>query len=283
MNQHLSLWMMYESTMKKCKKCEIFNLTFQNKKPFINLDVTTTDVTEEVILLIDSGSSDAIWLFNDKDIVNGALKKYFDDFLGQGLSGSIFGKRSKLKKIEIGDFMLKNVKVAFPNEESMENVKYFEKRDGSLGGDILKRFTVIMDYPNQKISLKRNRKFKAPFHYNMSGLTLIHDGVVLVREKRSSINELNPEGTASIPLSSVYDFYLAPRFIVSEIRENSPAELAGIFKGDEIVSINGKETHSYKLQDIIGLFASKANKKITVKIKRNGVIFTKKFYLKEML
>ena len=76
---------------------------------------------------------------------------------------------------------------------------------------------------------------------------------------------------------------MAPRFIVSEIREGSPADLAGIFNGDEILSVNGKETYNYKLHELIGLFASKDGKKIVMRIKRNGKSFKKKFYLKKVL
>jgi len=270
---------------KKCKKCEVFDIIFQNKKAYLNLDVFTSSMSKEVTLLIDSGSSDAIWIFDDKDFVNSTLKKSFDDFLGQGLSGGIFGKRSKLSKIKIGKYQLNNVKVAFPEKEYLGNIKFFKDRDGSLGGDILKRFTVIYDYPNDKISFKKNGKFRAPFHYNMSGLTLKHDGVVLVRDKKKPEYNMNRTGNGEIiiSLSTAYDFYLVPRFIVSEIRQGSPAALAGIYKGDEIISVNGKETHRFELHELIGLFASKAGKKIMLKIKRNGIVFKKKFYLKEVL
>jgi C-terminal processing protease CtpA/Prc len=50
----------------------------------------------------------------------------------------------------------------------------------------------------------------------------------------------------------------------------------------KLISVNGKSTHNYKLPEIIGLFASKSGKKITLKIKRNGAFYKKKFYLKEV-
>ena len=274
--------------VKKCKKCEVFDLIFQNKKAYLKMSVSNSmndDNMEEVILLLDSGSSDAIWLFDDTEFKKDSLFKSFDDFLGEGLSGSIFGKRSKLSAIEIGSFKLRNVKVAFPDKTSLENIKFFDGRNGSIGGDILKRFTMIVDYPNSKISLKKNSSFKTPFHYNMSGLTLKHDGVILVKGQNNFANspQSNTDGAINISIKTIYNFYLAPRFVVSEIRENSPADLAGIKKGDEILTVNGKVTHNYELQDIIGLFASKAGKKISIKIMRKGEIFRKKFVLKEVL
>ena len=76
--------------------------------------------------------------------------KWFDDFLGQGLSGDIFGKRSKIPKMRIGNFEMTNIKVAFPSKESIENIKYFEERYGSIGGELLNKFTIITNYPSKK-------------------------------------------------------------------------------------------------------------------------------------
>jgi hypothetical protein len=266
---------------KECKKCEIFDLTFHNKKPYLNVTNIYENKTDIYTLLIDSGSSDAIWLFDNSILEKNLKNKWFDDFLGQGLSGDIFGKRSKIPKMRIGNFEMTNIKVAFPSKESIENIKLFEERDGSIGGELLNKFTIIMNYPSKKITLKKNNKFKDPFHYNMSGLSIKHDGVVLVKNKRDSFkNRSNDiDGATSITVSSTYDFFLVPKYVVSEIRKESPSYLVGIKEGDEILSVNGTQAHHYNLQEIIGLFSSKAGKKITLKIKRNNVILRKKFIL----
>ena len=275
---------------KKCKKCQTFDLIIKENKPFIKLDITSHDKIEEVILLIDSGSSDSIWLFDQKGYIDENNKNYFEDFLGQGLSGDIFGKRSILTKIKIGEFVLNEVKVAFPDKKFLRNTNFFKARNGSIGAEILKRFTVLIDYPSQKITLKKNSYFKDPFNYNMSGLTLEHDGVILVKDKQQggfnnslNINQSNENnGVVKIPLRTVYNFYLAPRYIVAAIRENSPAALAGIKKGDEIISVNGKKTYRYKLQELIGLFSSNVGKKIYMNVGTNGVISRRKFTLKKV-
>ena len=41
------------------------------------------------------------------------------------------------------------------NKESIENIELFKERDGSIGGELLNRFTIIMNYPLKKISLKK--------------------------------------------------------------------------------------------------------------------------------
>jgi len=263
-------------------------MKIKDNKPYIDIIVNNEGKREKVSLLIDSGSSDSFWLFNEERFLEANSNKYFDDYLGQGLSGGIFGKRAKLDRVEIGDFHLNKVKVAYPEESSFENVKILEGRDGSIGGDVLRRFTIIMDYASQKIVLKKNSKFNDPFYYNMSGLTIEHDGVVLVKDRLNNVasslraNEDSREDRISIPLATVYNFYLAPRFVVSELREDSPAALAGIKKGDEILQVNGKPTYRYKLHDLIALFSSHEGKKISMVVDTNGVVSKRKFILKKV-
>ena len=122
----------------------------------------------------------------------------------------------------------------------------------------------------------------------MSGLTIEHDGVVLIKDKHDMIgttisaNRTNNNDLVNIPLSTVYNFYLAPRFVVSEIRENSPAALAGIKKGDEILHVNGKPTYRYKLHELISLFTSHEGKKISMVVETNGRVSKRKFTLKKV-
>ena len=275
-------------SQKLCNKCREFDMKIKDNKPYIDVVVTNNGKRDNVSLLIDSGSSDAFWLFDEKRFLTTNSNKFFDDYLGQGLSGGIFGKRSKLDKIEIGDFHLKGVKVAYPEEESLEHVKILEGRDGSVGGDVLRRFTTIMDYASQKIVLKKNSKFNDPFYYNMSGLTIEHDGVVLVKDKIEPItstlraNENNNDDRVTIPITTVFNFYLAPRFVVSELREGSPAALAGIKKGDEILQVNGKPTYRYKLHELIALFSSHEGKKISMVVDTHGIVSKRKFTLKKV-
>jgi hypothetical protein len=275
-------------SQKICKKCQELEMKIRENKPYIDIIVNNDGKREEVSLLIDSGSSDAFWLFDEERFLEISSNKFFDDFLGQGLSGGIFGKRSKLDEVEIGKFHLKSVKVAYPEKESFENVKIIEGRDGSVGGDVLRRFTTIIDYSSQKIVLRKNSKFKDPFYYNMSGLTIEHDGVVLVKDRQDPVastlraNENNNDDRVIIPIATVFNFYLAPRFVVSELREDSPAALAGIKKGDEILQVNGKPTYRYKLHELIALLSSHEGKKISMVVDTHGVVSKRKFTLKKV-
>lgn len=78
----------------------------------------------------------------------------FTDYLGKGLSVSICGKYSKLRRFALSDFNLNNVNVAFPDSLSIDLSKVFKGRTGSIGGEILKRFNLFFDYTNKKLYLK---------------------------------------------------------------------------------------------------------------------------------
>ncbi len=184
----------------KCKGCETFPLDFYNRKPFIDVIVENYLGKEvKVKLLIDSGGGDSLWLFphSNPDLLIG--DEYFEDFLGKGLSGDILGKRSRIKKLKIGSFELENASVSYPDSTSMLKMHANKDRNGTLGAGILKRFHVIMDYPNNQITLrKNNRLFNEPFLYNKSGIELIYGGEMLVKENRVRIVPTNNQQTRTI-------------------------------------------------------------------------------------
>jgi C-terminal processing protease CtpA/Prc len=70
---------------------------------------------------------------------------------------------------------------------------------------------------------------------------------------------------------------------VAELRKDSPADLAGVFVGDEITSINGKLFYKWTLAEVNALFSSKSGRKIVLEIYRNGMKLRKRFTLKEVL
>ena len=83
--------------------------------------------------------------------------------------------------------------------------------------------------------------------------------------------------------SPTLQFFLAPKYVVAEVRPDSPAEKVGIMKGDEVVKINGKASFKYKLYELVSLFSSKAGRTIHLEISRNGIMQKKKFVLREVL
>lgn len=259
---------------KNCKKCEQFNLSFHNNKPYINGEVIIDDKNLPVKLLIDTGSSDALWLFEEDSLGMKPLNNnYFDDFLGKGLSGSVYGKRSKVKSFNLKSFVLNDVNVAFPDSTSISYAKRHEGRNGSVSGELLKRFNIIMDYKNARITLKKNNRFNSPFNYNKSGIVLEQDGIRVVKEKQTILPESSNESrdANTIYLDYKFRYSLKPDFKIAELRKDSPAVRAGLLVGDVIISINGRSTYTMKLQDLVEIFSGDDNRLIRLEIERNFI------------
>jgi hypothetical protein len=274
---------------KRCSSCEVFDIEFFNNKPYINGVVSIKGEEIPVTLLIYSGGSDALWLFDDEERGLNVLEKHFDDFLGRGLSGSVYGKRARIDKFSIGKFNLKNVNVAFPDSTSISFVRKFKDRSGTISGEVLKRFNIIFDYPNGKISLKKNRNFSEPFYYNKSGISLEHDGVRVlksVEENRGisrfqSVNE--SVATSSLISSGSYKYTLEPSFKIVELRIDSPAFRAGLQVGDVILNINNRHGHLYSMQQIIQMFYGEDGKRVRLIIDRQGIQKKFEFKLESLL
>ena len=119
-----------------------------------------------------------------------------------------------------------------------------ENRMGSVGGGILKRFSVVFDYKNEKLYLKKNSDFSESFTYNKSGIEVQHHGLQWVQEtvKLETVPisggiTFDPNGE-KVTDNFKYKFNLKPIYEISNVRRKSPAELCGLKVGDVILSIN---------------------------------------------
>ena len=274
---------------KACKKCELFELEFNSLKPYINVGVQINTSTKKIIpvkLLIDSGGSDAMWLFENSAPGIVVPTNYFEDYLGEGLSGAIHGKRTVIEQLVLGKFKLKHPTVSFPDEGSIANARKFTDRNGSIGATVLKRFKVTFNYPKSEFILKKGSAFKSPFRYNMSGIELVYSGKQLVKEQDDTSFALSGDGTAGhqkIQIDYNYAYTFKPTYKIYKVTVGSPAYKAGLQKDDVVIKINGKYTYNLKLDDITAYFYMKEGKRISMVVERNGRDYLYQFNLKNSL
>jgi len=273
---------------KKRRKSETLPLSIVRYKAFVAGEIFFDGKKDvPVKLLVDTGSSDAIWLFQNHEKGIGIPEKNYDAFLGKGLNGNIFGKRTKVGSIKIGDFVLKDAKAAFPNMQSFSIIKDLGDRNGSVGGEILKRFNIVFNYPNNKITLRKNANFNTPFHYNMSGIELQHNGLRYIAERIADSRGIIKSdersfGNVQILLENRTRLSLVPEIVVSGIRAGSPSAEAGLLEGDVILAVNGKRIHQYKLQEVMKLLNEKEGKRIRLLIERYNRDLLFSFVLKKV-
>ena len=261
-------------------------ITIERNKPYAQADVTIGGNVYPAKLLLDSGNSDAVWLFESKTLGIPLPKPNFEDYLGKGFSGDINGKRARISKIDINGHSFKNPIIAFPDEASIKSVTMVTGRAGSIGGEILKRFVVIFDYGNEKMFLKKSSNYDAKFDYNMSGIELENEGLQWVQETvplQTVLLDNTYDSSGEKTKDFKYKFVLKPIYTISNIRKNSPAEQCGLRKGDIIVSINNVTGYKYSLQQINELLKSEVGKWLYFKIERSSQILSFKFQLKDIL
>jgi len=274
---------------KESKKSQTLPLSIIKRKAYVEGTVLIKDSANiPVKLLVDTGSSDALWLFHQPEKGLEIPEKNYEDYLGRGLSGDIFGKRTKVNGVKIGDFELKNAKAAFPYREFFGLMENLGDRNGSVGGEILKRFNFVFDYANGLVTLKKNGKFREPFQYNLAGIELQHNGLRYIAESIAGIDGVvrgensSSFGNVQILLENKTRLSLVPEIIVSGIRAGSPAAEAGLREGDVILAVNGKSIHRYKLQEILKLLNEKEGKRVRVLIERYNRDLLFSFVLKSV-
>ncbi|MET3037495.1 PDZ domain-containing protein [Chryseobacterium sp. NRRL B-14859] len=274
----------YESTevlKKKLRRFEEFPITIEKYKPYLYADVEMTNEKKSSKLLIDLGNSDAIWLFPTliKNFVYN--RPNIEDFLGRGFNGDIYGKRSRIHNFYLGDFKFEKPLTAMPDEFSIQHVNLVENRKGSIGGELMRRFTAIFDYSNGKLYLRKNRNFDDPFHFNMSGLDFKQDGLEW-KEDRVRIETQKSNSTHEVYADSFqYKFSLKPIFSIAGVRKDSPAYHAGLKKDDKIISINGNQASDMTMERILELMRSYEGRNITMVIERKNEKLTLNFTLED--
>jgi len=263
-------------------------ITIEKSKPYLNANVVIDSSRFAAKLLVDVGNSDAIWLFQNVSNKIHVPTINFDDYLGKGFSGDVEGKRARIAEFFISDFKFFKPIIAFPDSSSIKHVTMVPDRVGSVGGEILRRFSVIFDYPNEFLYLRKNRHYAAPFVYNKSGIEIRHSGVQWIQETVQlqafpiKVDHLDTSRERSAT-NLKYKFQLKPIFEIANIRKNSPAENSGLQKGDVIISINRNPAYKYSLQQINSLLRSEEDKWITIEIEREKQKLKFRFQLIDIL
>lgn len=271
------------------RKFQTVPITIERSKPYIASSIIMNSAEIPVKLLIDIGNSDAIWLFENNKRSIKIPAKNFEDYLGKGFSGDVEGKRAQITKFTISKFEFHNPIIAFPDSTSIKNVRMVKDRAGSVGSEILKRFFVVFDYSNQKMYLKKNNNFSAPFSYNKSGVELQHYGLQWVQETVHLETVPIIVGDAAEARRNIadnnfkYKFVLKPIYIIANVRKNSPAAISGLQKGDVVVKINDVPGYQFTLEKINSLLKSEEEKWITFDIERDSQLMKFKFQLLNVL
>lgn len=231
------------------------HIKIENGRPYTEASIVQMDGT--IIsgsFLIDSGASHSLMLEIDKDTAIMLPENNLKTIVGWGLGGEIDGAMARIKSFKWAGFAFNKVLVSFTSGlQSIVLAQSSKPRIGSIGGEILSRFTTVYDYQNNTIYLKKNFYFNRGFEYNLSGIDIIATG-----------NNFKT-------------------FTVVHVVENGPGYNVGILPGDIIMSVNGNGAGTLVLEDINALFRSNVGVIVNLVIMRNYTFHNVKLRLKRII
>lgn len=228
-------------------------LEINGTKPYVKLSVEQGQKEDTVKLMVDTGASHAVLLDvrHTEDIV--LPDQMISTRLGQGLGGEIQGFVGRMTEATISGFDFENILVSIPMDGAYTKAIKRGSRHGTVGGELLTRFNVTFDYLEEKLYLTKGARFREPFEFNMSGLTLTAEGDLL-----DSLQ-------------------------INQIRPNTPGAEAGLQVGDYILKINGRNLHNTTLSEIHMLLHKKDGMKIKMIILRDDRKLRKTFRLRRLI
>jgi len=206
-----------------------------------------------VRMLIDTGAELTAWFRSYGNNPVPVPSRKIRGYIGRGLSGDIEGSLGRLSKIWIGDFLLTNPVVAFPDSVSISGTSINAQREGTVGSQLLSRFDLIFDKAGKKLYVKPNYMYKMPFPYNMAGVEVVQDN----------------------------ETYQLPQ--VLNVWENSPGQEAGVKAGDFILEINGYNGFKISINEIKNIFETRSKSTVLLILLRDGKAIHVKLKLKNVL
>jgi hypothetical protein len=238
-----NLLILYPYNYKLSKKgYKEIPVIFNGHKPIIKtkIKINYQDTSIDANILMDTGSSIPLLFLENLDAKFKLPNKTIFGQLGVGLGGDLMGYIGLIDKIELGDFKFRGQISKFQNLDSLSSKTINKTRDGLIGNEILKRFTIIIDNFRKKLYFKPNSSYYKPITYDKSGITLIASG------KKHN------------------------KYFIKRIIPNSPADIAGLKPEDQIYSAQKFNHIFWSIDRLTNLFKKKENKKIRLKIIRDG-------------
>ena len=203
-------------------------------------------------LEVDTGGDSAFVIKSPFVKKHGLTRSLSTSIKGSGVGAGGEQKRlvGRVERVQLGPFTLDKPVVNL--EEEKEESGDGEDGDGIVGGEVLRRFKVILDYSHQRMMLEPNAGFKDPYEVAMSGIGF-------------GSNEEDCKDRK-----------------VQEVEPNSPASAAGLQVGDIITAIDDKGINDIPSNDFEQLWKQNG-KEIRLTIKRGTEILEKRIILRRLI
>jgi hypothetical protein len=208
-------------------KGESIPIEILSKVPFARVQIPLANGKPlEGRFLVDSGAGRFVLILNTPVVAANNLlavpQKTITEPGARGVGGEVKLIAGRWSNLQLGDFTLTDPVIHFAQDRKGA----FASSDfkGVMGGELLRRFTVIFDYAHKRMILEPNNGFADRFEYDMSGIRMRREG--------ADYKELK----------------------ISRLVDNSPATEAGLREGDLITAIDGRPAAELSLTEISRVF-----------------------------
>jgi hypothetical protein len=222
------------ASYKYTGKGTVFPLSVTDGVPVVSIRFALEKSKERTANFVVDTALDAPIVFNEKFLAahhmngdRGATIPTADPYTGR--PGAALGR---MRTVEIGKSFAGDVLAIYSSHQFPEVA---EPLAGAIGAPMLRRFTVVFDYPHHQLMLEPNGHFADPDEEDKSGLVLLAKGTNL------------------------------KTFDVANVQPKSPAALAGIKPGDVIAGVDTDPAAELSLLVVRDLFCQVGHKyKVTV-------------------
>jgi hypothetical protein len=239
------------------RKGDQYPLTIQDTKAYTDvMAVFEGNKLTPLRVVLDTGAGHALLLDRSRNLTDMPLPaKVIRAQLGRGLNGVINGNLGRIQKIRFGRYEVNNVLASFPDSIAFGmKLINMPNRQGNVGCELLRRFNVTFNYPDQYMVLKPvKRMMREQFEHDMSGVAL-----------RARGDQLRT-------------------YYVDKLIPGSPAALAGLREGDEVLFVDSYSAQELTVSDIYKLLQKGEGKEISLLVRRSGQLVMAQFALKRII
>ena len=229
-------------------------VTFSGNHPHVDAEVRLADgSTIKGRMVVDVGSSSSLALtkvFVDENHLRDRVGPTVHRRSGGGVGGPVTADIGRVEALKIGGVEIARPVTSLQGDSAgvmTGNADWV----GNIGGDILRHYTVFLDYANKRMILEPHAGTSEPFEADMSGLMLV-------------MND---------SLTSATVDYVVP---------GSAATDAGLAVGDTLVSIDGQPANGAAIRELRKRFR-RDGERIVLVVRRGGETRTVTLVLRRLV
>jgi hypothetical protein len=231
----------------------IVPMEIMGSQPHIEASMTLADrAPVRGLFMLDTGSGGALSLngpFAEQHEVEPALPEVVRFDGAGGIGGQSSRLVGRLDSASIGELEFDHpiVSISLDAEGSGAN----ERLAGLIGGKILSRCTLFLDYASERVILEPNNHYRDPFEWDKSGITLV---------------------------TAESDFH---SYQVYSVVASSPAEEAGVCRGDFLVEVDDRQADQWSLEALKKLFEQ--DRPVSIVLRRDGELIRTELNLRPLI